>query len=114
MADDSNCLTKVEFIEHLQAAGVFGDKRRLKKDACRVFIYAQNTTLDEFQRSKEAALRDDSKTLCYPEFLEAIARLAEVDHVAAKMRERTQELPGNDFTLQLSNFLSSVTSKMNL
>ncbi len=113
-ADDPNCLTKVQFIELLQAAGVFGDKRRLKKDACRVFIYAQNTTLDEFQRSKEAALRDDSKTLCYPEFLEAIARLAEVDHVAAKMRERTEELPGNDFTLQLSNFLSSVTSKMNL
>ncbi len=106
-ADDPNCLTKIQFVELLHAAGVFDDRKRLKKDAFRVFIYSQNTTLDEFQRSKESSLRDDSKTLCFPEFLEALARLSEIDHIGQK-NSRTP------FAKTFEIFIDEIVRKLNL
>ena len=118
-ADDPNCLTKIQFVELLHGGGVFDDRRRLKKDAFRVFIYSQNTTLDEFQRSKDSSLRDDSKTLCYPEFLEALARLSEIDHIAEKKGGNMstpsgRKVSSNAFAKKFEEFILGIVNKLNL
>eukprot|EP00943_MAST-04B_sp_MAST-4B-sp1_P006355 g6355.t1 len=120
-ADDPNCLTKIQFVELLHAGGVFEDRRRLKKDAFRVFIYSQNTTLDEFQRSKDSSLRDDSKTLCYPEFLEALARLSEINHLTEKSggmgnvsTPSGRSVSSQSFAKTFEEFILGIVNKLNL
>ena len=106
LADDPNCLTKIQFVELLHAAGVFEDRKRLKKDAFRVFIYSQNTTLDEFQRSKESSLRDDSKPYAFRIFGSISASVRE-DHI----EQKNSRAP---FAKAFEIFIDEIVRKSNL
>ena len=64
-------------------------------------------------------MRDDSKTLCYPEFLEALARLSEIDHIAEKKGGNMstpsgRKVSSNAFAKKFEEFILGIVNKLNL
>eukprot|EP00946_MAST-07B_sp_MAST-7B-sp1_P000942 g942.t1 len=71
-------LTKEEWVDMLNSAGVLQETGLTRKTAFGIFIFSQNSVIDEFRRSRKDTIRDNHKTMSFEEMLEGIARAADV------------------------------------
>ena len=70
-------LTRDEWVEMLNSAGVLQENGLTRRTAHGIFVFSQNSVIDEFRRSRKDSLRDDHKTMSFEETLEGMARAAD-------------------------------------
>lgn len=98
-------LTSGEFTALLEAARLIStdDSGLTRKTVHGIFIFSQNTVLDEHQRSRRDSLRDDNKTMSFEEFLEALARSADA-----------WDTETSNFEMKITRFLQALCSGLSL
>ena len=70
-------LTNEEWVDMLNSAGVLQESGLTRKTAFGIFVFSQNSVIDEFRRSRKDTLRDNHKTMSFEETLEGMARAAD-------------------------------------
>ncbi len=106
-------LTRDEWADMLEAAGMAYENGLTRKAAHGIFVFSQASVLDEYKRSRKDSMRDDHKTMSFEEAMEGFARAADVWGTANVPPEDT-EGGSEPFEQKLTRFLMAFCQGLKL